>query len=224
MNLALEHSRSSGAFTLIELVLSLAIAAVVLAAVNAVFFGALRLRASTTAVAEQTLPVERAVETIKNDLVCIRPPSTNGYIGPMGTDATMVGTSHPLILELFTSSARISDDVPWGDVQKIDYWLQPPTNSAAGSSGMDLIRGVTRNLLASTPESPEPHRLLGNVQNLRFSYFDGTNWNDSWSTTLSNVPQAIKGFLTFTAPRDGTPASPPFQFVVPVITQLSTNM
>jgi prepilin-type N-terminal cleavage/methylation domain-containing protein len=224
MNLAFEHSRSGAAFTLIELVLSLAIAAVVLAAINAVFFGALRLRASTVAVAEQTLPVERAVETIKNDLASIRPPSTNGYVGPMGTDATAVGMTKPLLLELFTSSAHISDDVPWGDVQKIDYWLQPPTNPASGATGMDLIRGVTRNLLASTPESPEPHRLLGNLQNLRFSYFDGTNWNDTWSVTLSNVPIAIKVFLTFTKPADGTPANPAFQFVVPVITQLSTNM
>jgi prepilin-type N-terminal cleavage/methylation domain-containing protein len=224
MNLAFEPSRHGAGFTLIELVLALAIAAVVLAAINTVFFGALRLRTSTVAVAEQSLPVDRAVETIKNDLVCIRPPSTNGYIGPMGTDATAVGMNQPLILELYTSSAQINDAVPWGDVQKIDYWLQSPTNSAAGSSGMDLIRGITRNLLASTPESPEPHRLLGNVQSLRFSYFDGTNWNDTWSTTLSNVPQAIKGFLTFTAPRDGSPTVPPLQFVVPVITQLSTNM
>ena len=224
MNLALEHSRSAGGFTLIELVLSLAIAAVVLAAINGVFFGALRMRAATVAVAEQTLPVERAVEVIKNDLVSIRPPSTNGYIGPMGTDATAVGMTKPLLLELYTSSAHLSDDVPWGDVQKIDYWLQSPTNNASRTTGMDLIRGITRNLLASTPEAPEPHRLLGDVQKMRFSFYDGTNWNDTWSTTLSNVPQAIKVFLTFTKPADGAPTSPAFQFVVPVITQLSTNM
>jgi prepilin-type N-terminal cleavage/methylation domain-containing protein len=211
-------------FTLIEVMLALAIAAIVLTAINAVFFGALHLRSTTVAVAEQALPVERAVETIKDDLVCIRPPSTNGFIGPMGTDATAVGMSQPLILELYTSSARISDDVPWGDVQKIDYWLQNPTNATRGATGKELIRGITRNLLASTPESPEPHHLLDDVQNLRFSYFDGTNWNDTWSTTLSNVPQAIKVFLTFTRPADGTPASPPFQFVVPILTQLSTNM
>lgn len=128
MNLAFEQSKNIAAFTLIELVLALAIAAVVIAAVNAVFFGALHLRSSTMAVAEQSLPVDRAVETIKDDLAGIRPPSTNGngYIGPMGTDATAVGMSRPLILEVYTSSANISDDVPWGDVQKIDYWLQPP--------------------------------------------------------------------------------------------------
>jgi prepilin-type N-terminal cleavage/methylation domain-containing protein len=216
--------KNRAGFTLIEVMLALAIAAIVLTAINAVFFGALRLRSTTVAVAEQALPVERAVETIKNDLVCIRPPSTNGFIGPMGTDATAVGMSQPLILELYTSSAHVSDDVPWADIQKIDYWLQSPTNATRGATGKDLIRGITRNLLASTPEAPEPHRLLGNVQNLRLSYFDGTNWNDTWSVQLSNVPQAIKVFLTFSAPADGTPATPPFQFVVPVITQLSSNM
>ncbi len=220
----LRPAANQTAFTLIELVLALAIAAVVLTAINAVFFGALHLRSTTVAVAEQALPVERAVETIKNDLVCIRPPSTNGFVGPMGTDATAVGMSQPLLLELYTSSARISDDVPWGDIQKIDYWLQNPTNPAAGATGKDLMRGITRNLLATTPEAPEPHRLLGNVQNLRFAYYDGTNWDDTWSVTLSNVPQAIKVFLSFTKPADGTPASPPFQFVVPILTRLSTNM
>jgi prepilin-type N-terminal cleavage/methylation domain-containing protein len=226
MNLALEQSRSAAAFTLIELLLALAIASVVLAAVGTVFFGALRLRSTTTAVAEQSLPVERAVATMKEDLAGIRPPSTNGngFIGPMGTDATAVGMNQPLILELFTSSAHVSDDVPWGDVQKIDYWLQSPTNKAAGLTGKDLIRGITRNLLASTPESPAPQKLIGNVENLRFSYFDGTNWNDTWSVTLSNVPLAIKAFLTFTTPSDGKPANPPLQFIVPVLSQLSTNM
>jgi prepilin-type N-terminal cleavage/methylation domain-containing protein len=226
MNLAFDSTKSAAAFTLIELVLALAISSIVLAAIGTVFFGALRLRATIVAVAEQSLPVDRAIATMKDDLASIRPPSTNGngYIGPMGTDATAVGMNQPLILELFTSSARISDDVPWGDVQKIDYWLQNPTNKSAGLTGKDLIRGITRNLLASTPESPAPQKLLGNVQNLRFSYFDGTNWNDTWSVTLSNIPLAIKAFLTFTTPGDGTPASPPVQFVVPVLSQLSTNM
>lgn len=224
MNTAFQHNTGGSAFTLIEIVLALAIAAVVLTAINTVFFGALHLRTATVGVAEQSLPVERAVETIKNDLVCIRPPSTNGYIGPMGTDATAVGMSQPLLLELYTSSARISDDVPYGDVQKVDFWLQNPTNAASGTTGKDLIRGITRNLLASTPESPEPHRLIGNVQDMHFSFFDGTNWNSTWSVTLSNVPIAVKVFLSFTKPSDGMPAVPPLQFVVPVITELSTNM
>lgn len=211
------------AFTLIELVLSLAIAAVVLAAINTVFFGALHLRNATVKTTENTLPVDRALNTLKRDLIAIVPPATNGLAGVMGTDATAVGMTQPLILEFFTASGTVSDDVPWADVQKIDYWLQDPTNRNSGAVGKDLIRGVTRNLLATTPEAPEPHRVIGDVQNLRFSFFDGTNWNDTWSINLSNVPVAIKGFLTFAAPRGGQPVNPPIQFLVPVVMSASTN-
>lgn len=222
MKTALIHGHDGAAFTLIELVLALAIAGVVLAAINSVLFGALHLHSSTVAIAEQTLPVERAVDSIKSDLVCIRPPSTNGYIGVMGTDTNAVGVSQPLILEAFTSSGRISDDLPWGDIQQVFWWLQAPSNNL--TSGHDLIRGVNRNLLATTPETPEAHVLLHNVQDMHLSFYDGTNWNPTWSVTLSNVPEAIKVFLTFSKPPDGTPTIPPLQFLVPIITQLSTNM
>jgi type II secretion system protein J len=223
MKTALLQSNSPAAgFTLIELVLALAIAAIVLVAINSVLFGALHLRNSTVAIAEQTLPVERAVESIKNDLVCIRPPSTNGYIGVMGTDTNAVGVSQSPILEIYTSSGRISDDLPWGDIQQVFWWLQAPTNNS--TSGRDLIRGVNRNLLATAPATPEAHCILHNVSDMHLSFYDGTNWEPTWSVTLSNVPQAIKVFLTFSKPPDGTPTSPPMQFLVPIITQLSTNM
>ncbi len=140
----------------------------------------------------------------------------------MGTDATAIGMTQTPLLEIFTSSAAISDDVPWGDVQRIDYWLQAPPN-AANSSGKDLVRGVTRNLLATTPDTPVQDVLISDVQNLRFSFYDGTNWNDTWSTTLSNIPAAIKVSISFATPKNGKPATPPVQFLVPVVTQSPTN-
>jgi hypothetical protein len=103
-------------------------------------------------------------------------------------------------------------------VQKIDYWLQPPTNVTANSSGQDLVRGITRNLLATTPSAPDDQEvLLHNVQQLQFSFYDGTNWNNSWSTTLSNLPVAIKGAVTFVKPKTGGSATPAVQFLVPVV-------
>lgn len=208
-------------FTLIELVLALAIAGIVLTAINSVFFAALKLRNETVRVAEQTMPVERALATIKRDLVGIVPPGT--LAGIMGTDATMIGVTQPLIVEIYTTTGVLSDDVPWADVQKVDYWLQDPTNRNSGAVGKDLMRGVTRNLLASSPVAPDAQRIIGGVQSFRLSYFDATNWNDAWSTSLSNTPVAIKGFLTFATPKTGSPPSPPIQFVVPVVIESSTN-
>jgi hypothetical protein len=199
------------------MMLSLVIAAIVLAAINAVFFGSLKLRASSIDSTQQLLPVDRAVNTIKRDLLGIVPPGT--MAGPMGTDATGVGITDPIALELFTTTGIIRDDVPWGDVQKIDFILREPTNRVPGMTGKDLFRGITRNLLATVPDAPDMHLVISNVDNLRFSFFDGTNWNDAWSTTLSNVPVAIKVFLTFSTQKSGKAVNAPIQFLVPVVRQ-----
>jgi prepilin-type N-terminal cleavage/methylation domain-containing protein len=221
MNRAPQPNERSRAFTLIEVLLSVAIAAVVLAAISAVLFGALHLQARTTEATSQTLPMDRAIATIKQDLACILQASTKGSnatIGLMGTDATSTGLTQTPLLEIYTASGAVSDDVPWPSVQKIDYWLQPPTNRT-GQLGMDLVRGVTRNLLPASPMPPDQQQvLLQNVQRLQFSFYDGTNWNDTWSTMLSNVPVAIKGAISFARSRGGEMPGIPAQFLVPVVT------
>jgi prepilin-type N-terminal cleavage/methylation domain-containing protein len=220
MNPAPNQFGPAGAFTLVEMLLALAIAAVVLVAINAVLFGGLHLQARTTELTAQTLPMDHLVATIRQDLLGIVP--IGNLAGPMGTDATPNGMTQPSLLELFTSTGSINDDVPWGDIQKIDYSLQTPTN-AMNAAGRDLVRGVTRNLLASTPEAPVQQVLIGGVQNLQLSFFDGTNWNDSWSTTLSNTPVEVKVSISFAAPKTGGPARPTVQFTVPVVIMASTN-
>src|SRR5262252_4070278 len=50
------------AFTLVEVLLALAICAIVLVAINAVFATAVRLRNRTSATVDEALPIERTVE------------------------------------------------------------------------------------------------------------------------------------------------------------------
>jgi type II secretion system protein J len=220
MKPALKYTGGTRAFTLMEVVLAVAISAVVLISINAVLFGAMRMQAKTTEITDQTLPADRLVSTMKRDLLGIVP--IGNLAGPMGTDATATGMTQPALLEIFTASGSMNDATPWGDIQKIDYSLQAPTNGST-SSGRDLMRGITRNLLASTPDSPTQQVLISDVQNLQFSFFDGTNWNDSWSTTLSNIPWAIKVSVSFAPPKNGRYAMPQIQFLVPVVMQTSTN-
>ena len=223
MNAASNRNRISQAFTLIEMIFAVVIAGTVMIAINSVLFGAMRLRAKTIEATLQTLPMDRAVSTLKQDLLCILQPPTNGIagsntlIGPMGTDATGTGLTQTPLLEIYTASGTVGDELPWCCVQKIDYWLQPSTNRL-GFAGQDLVRGVTRNLLATTQMPPEQQQvLLQNVQRLQFSFFDGTNWNDTWSTTLTNVPVAIKGAISFARPKPGAMTNLPVQFLVPIV-------
>jgi type II secretion system protein J len=213
-------SRPTDGFTLLELLIAVAISAIVLAAINTLFFGALHLREKAAEAAEQTLPTDRAIEIMKKDLLAIVPPGD--LAGSFGSDSAGIGMSQPPMLELFSASGAITTDQPWGDVQKIDYSLMAPTNRN-NSGGRDLVRGVTRNLLATDPIPPENHALLEDVQNLQFSYYDGTNWNDTWSTTLSNIPIAIKVSIDFAVAKGSTAFKPSVQFLVPVVAWSTTN-
>ena len=188
------NATSGAAFTLIEVLLAIGIFAIVLAAINTVFFAGMRLRAKTTDALEDALPEDRAVNTIKHDLAGIVPPGV--LAGVMSSDTTVPGITQQVALEIYTTTGIISEDAPWGDIQKVDYSLQFPTNRT-GFPGKDLVRSVTRNLLATDTETPVSESLLSDVQSLKFTYFDGTNWNDTWSSTLSNIPAAIRVSIDF---------------------------
>jgi type II secretion system protein J len=214
------HRADAAAFTLIEMLVALGISAGLLAVASSLFFNALRLRASASAAAAETLPVDRAVAIMKRDLLDIVPMGV--LAGPMGSDAVGIGMTSPIILEIFTGSGVIDKDTPWGDVQKIDYSLQIPTNRN-NYIGMNLMRGVTRNLLPVTAVSPDQQTLLEDVQNLKFTYYDGTNWNDTWSTTLWNIPIAIRVSIDFATSRTETRVKPQVQFLVPIVAWSNTN-
>ena len=67
--------RQRRAFTLIELLLALSIFAMVLVAVNSVFYGALRLRNASSRAVDAALPVQQTVSIIRHDLLSAIPPS-----------------------------------------------------------------------------------------------------------------------------------------------------
>src|SRR3954451_183422 len=67
---------SSRAFTLIEIVLATAIAAVVLIAVQTVFFGALRLRNTTAAQVNTSLLLQRTFSLVESDISGLLLPTT----------------------------------------------------------------------------------------------------------------------------------------------------
>jgi|GEM_PF-5649110 len=133
------HAGARG-FTLIELLLAITISAVILAAVNAVLFGALRLRNRTSRMLEDSVARQQALSILKRDLAGIVAPGgeTNMagallYGGMNGvTDAAGTG------MQLFTTSGIVSDYTYWGELQKVAYILREPTNNAAPAIGRDL--------------------------------------------------------------------------------------
>jgi type II secretion system protein J len=213
------------AFTLIEMMIALAVFAIILAAMNSVFWGALRLRNKTVESVDAAIPQERALSIIRNDLLNIVPPGGKFFTAFTTTGATtnasggvmnvMPGQTSP---EFTTSNGVIDDSSNWGDVQRVSYQL---ANSAKGSNGRDLVRLVTRNLLPATQQTDNQQQrtILSGVQSIYFSFNDGTTWKDIWDSTneILLLPRAVKVELQMAASERGRALPPPAQIIVPLI-------
>jgi type II secretion system protein J len=215
------------AFTLIEVLLAMAICGIVLVAINAVFATAVHLRDKTSAAVEKGLPIDRTFELLRKDL--------QGTVGPAGflagdfkCGAPSMGASMGLTgeagnggLDFITSTGVITGNAPWGDLQEVFYELKAPVDRDQGT-GMDLIRCVNRNLLATTTQTPEVQRLLSRVESVEFDCFDGTQWRNTWDTSLgdTNLPAAVRVSIKMAA-QEGEDASKmqPLGMVVSLMTQ-----
>ena len=184
----------ASAFTLMELVLAVGVTAIVLIAVNGVFFSAMRLRDSTQNAIAAALPTEQALAILRRDLQGAMPPYTNGvFAGPFRAgDISSTGLNEPVSIEWCTTTGVLRANEPWGEVQRVSYSLRPSADAAA--AGKDLIRSVTRNLLSAMAPSTEDQQLLTGVQSIEFLCYDGLQWRDYWDTSLSdtNLPAAVR--------------------------------
>ncbi len=223
----LRPPRPSAAFTLLELLIATSIFATVFLAINAVFYGSMRLHSATTRHVEESLPVNRAAVFLKRDLQnMLAPGGSNSFLGEFVSGVVSNVVADPLSsLEFHTTTGAASEELPWGDVQRVAYTLMSPTNRTA-QAGRDLVRLVTRNLIPpGTVELPEERRLLSGVERLEFYFYDGTGWVDYWDSTVNELalPRAVKVRLEMAEAADTRRAPPAIQFVVPVSVQKMTN-
>ena len=214
------------AFTLIEILLAVAIFSLVLVAIHSVFHTALRLRNRTVQSIEASLPFRQTLTILRRDLAGIVPPG--GTFGgavestPVPDAASVSGAT---LIRFHSAVGVLTEDAPWGDIQRITYLLSPPTNGV--SEGFDLVRAVTRNLLPVNQESVESQRLMSGVESVTFSFHDGSAWRTFWDSTNEVValPTAIKAEFQLVQPRDAPQVTrlPPVELVVGLLIQPATN-
>jgi type II secretion system protein J len=215
----------SKGFTLIEVLIAMTVCAIVLIAVNTVFYSSLHLRNATDKALEESLPVEQALASIQFDLANLVYATNGTFFGPLQTTNPTNALPGQIGPDFYTSTGQLDGILPWGNVQKIDYALVAPTNNTG--YGQDLVRAVTRNLMPVTqPELPEEKRvLLSGVQSLTFFYYDGTQWQTVWDTTQqTNLPVAIKVQIQMAAQNNRLMAqNQPLELVVPMDIMVTTN-
>jgi hypothetical protein len=212
-----------------EVMLALAVSAIVLAGIGGVFYSAIRLRERTVKMLDEALPIHQALTILRRDLRGALPPGDTTYslAGDFKIQTLGGGLAQNFRLQCYTSTGVISsnDNSPGGDVQEVVYELRDPVTGGLGQ-GKDLVRFVSRNPLGTTGLNPDEQHLVSNVESLEFSGYDGANWRESWDTSLTdtNLPSALRVRIQLaagdnTASRDRKP----FELVVPVISVARTN-
>ena len=216
------------AFTLIEMILAVGIAAIVLISINAVFFSALHLRNATADAVDEATPVEQMFSVLRRDLQCVVPPKPNGILSgsfKAGSVAT-IGLADTVSTEMYTATGTLHEAEPWGDIQRVTYGLK--TSATGAGPGRDLIRSVTRNLLSATTPDIQEQWLLGGVESIQFLCYDGAQWLSEWDTTSvssvnTNLPNAVRVLIQMTAKGGGNVRPQPLEMVVPIDSQSRTN-
>lgn len=196
------HARA--AFTLLELLAAMFLAALVMAATLGVLAGAWRLQERAQEREQEDLPRQLAIQRLTGDL--------RAAVSPLG-----------LLGGTFTAQAASQgdlrrDDVQWvaalgapangalgGDLAQVHYYLG--SGSVAGE--YQLLRTEQRNLLAVSVDSdtlPETV-LFDHVVSFFTSWYDGSDWLDSWDSSLQEnaIPEAGRVRLEFAANRGVTP-------------------
>jgi general secretion pathway protein J len=221
--------RRPPAFTLLELLIAVAIFAIVLTAINGVLYGAMRLRSKTARTIEEALPIQQTVAILKRDLQGIVAPG--GILtGPLQSGAATGGMLPQGATTLYTCTGALDPTLPWGDVQKVAYYLKNP-DDPLHAAGQDLVRAVSRNLLAPTQQEWVEQWLMSGVERLQLAFYDGNTWRDSWDSTTpnlttgqtNNLPTAIKVQIDLAANYGESQTKAPVQLVVPLVAQARTN-
>jgi|SRR6516164_4049844 type II secretion system protein J len=227
---ARKNVNGSTGFTLVEVILAMAICAIVLVAINAVFATAIRLRDRTSAGVDEALPIERTMDLLTRDLKAAVGP--RGFLagdfkcGTQAVGATMglSGEAGGAGLDFFCASGSISDNAPWGDIQEVLYELKAPSDR--NQAGMDLVRCVNRNILAVTTPVPDLQPLLSHVETLQFDCYDGSQWRDTWDTSSgdTNLPTAVRIRIQLVAkPGEDASKKSPLELMIPLVTVTRTN-
>jgi type II secretion system protein J len=184
------RNAKSAAFTLLEMLVATAMVAVLAGSLYASLSIAFKARRSALAVVEPVRKVEIALAFVGEDLrSAVVPKGT--LAGPfVGEDAKDDRGHDSDTLEFYCTSNSPEQAEGIGDIKKIDLACEPSDDKRT----QVLVRYVTTNLLA--PKTVEPVRevLCRGVFGFNLRYFNGSEWLDTWDSTVENntLPCAIE--------------------------------
>ena len=185
-------------FTLMEVILALSVTAILFSGMAMAFHRSLRLRETsfernTEAIGKRV--VESEFRRALSQVVIPDGTLAKPFVGEKQEDGDLRRDS----LELAVMSYALSDQ-SIGDIYKLSFTVEQNEETES----YELIRSITRNLLAFAEEDPEEEVIAENIESLEITYYDGEEWVDSWDSTIKEnaLPEAVKVVVDYSADDD----------------------
>lgn len=174
------------AFTLLELMLAIAITAILAATVYASLMVATRTRDRAAEAVGKGRAITLALDLVRRDLQSIPPPTGTMAGAFLGAD------DHELDEVTFTTAnAYLPPDDRLADLINVRIALAEDPDD---DRSLMLVREITTNLLAPSATEPQVQVLVRGVTGLDLQYSDGADWIDDWDSTQydNTLPLAVK--------------------------------
>ncbi len=194
-------------FTLLELLIGMAMAVLIAALLSESMFTAFRAQSAVARAVDANRTIDGALHRVTADLADVVPAQS-------GTGHTLAGPfqGDDQSLTFYADGREPGGSIePGADVQGNVRMIEIDVEQGPGNSGMELIRRVTTNLLATAQVTPVPQVLCDHVQSFAISYFDGTNWDNSWDSTQTQPANDLPMAVQFTLVRTVAPGARPQQ-------------
>ncbi len=185
-------------FTLLELLLSMAIAAMMALALYSAMYSGFKARTSAQVQMRDIRAAAVALDLIEQDLQSILPPT-----------GTLAG---PMVGYAMGTPGREADSIDFYCIGRDRGAVDPFSEGfrrvqlVLRTDGVQpvLVRRVTRNLLAPVAAQPTDEVLATDLIGFSVRFFDGSLWHDEWDSTLQSdaLPVAIEVTIRKTADRD----------------------
>jgi type II secretion system protein J len=183
-------------FTLMELLVAMVLMVAVASSLYTALYTGFRAHRSSLLAVEPTAQALNAIELLKQDILGVLPPDSNGLAGAfVATNGTGLKGMDDDSLEFYTTHIYANDENPSGGVGKVKLLLDEDTQAGHGNyTCYRLLRQVTTNLLAPKEVEPEEQVLCRNVTSLNFRYYDGDGWVNDWDSTedANSLPKAVE--------------------------------
>ncbi len=193
---------STRAFTLLELLVAISLMALIAGSLYSSLYIATKAHRSATTAVEPARTAALTLEFLRQDFDAALPPT--GILAGAFEGTAGVGAGGSDALEFYSCANVPGERDTASDIRKVELSVE----LVKGDDHPVLMRRLTANLLASNAPVLREQVLCRRVKSLKFTYFDGSVWQETWDSTgqgnvLPVAVQATLEFLVETQPADG---------------------